>query len=128
MAGLLDQYPPTPHSTLFVTPISLTKPPKQSSYYDSHDWRERPVLRLAAADEQPAHEAVDDGHGKTHTQRLGHQGFVASDPNEGHQRADGEVADAPNPHQRVVELLGLRLGMQWKTQAFEMRLRTECGI
>lgn len=86
------------------------------------------MLSLPASDEQPTHEPISSRHGDARAKSFGHQFLVARVPDQSEQESHGQVPDAPDPHQREVQFLCDRIGVQWETQGLEVCVGSKHGV
>lgn len=98
----------------------LVKPAIQTGHDDGQHGRDHPVLRRAAASQAAAHEAVGHGQRRAGDQAVRQQPVVARAPDEGEERADGDVADAPDAHERKAQPPSRRLGGHGELQRREV--------
>lgn len=86
------------------------------------------MLCLAAPDNSPTHKPIRDRKSHRNAQRLRHEVLISRGPDSRHQQAERDIADAPDAHEGMAELLGQRLGGHGEFEAFEVSVWTEAGV
>lgn len=86
------------------------------------------MLRLPTSNNNPTHKTISNRHSQRCTQSLGHQCLVSSCPDKRDQDADGDVANAPNLHERETELLCQRFSRDGEFEALEMVIWAKGGV